>query len=151
MDRLRLALVIHNHQPIGNFDGVFEQAFLDSYQPFLEVLTDFPELAITLHNSGSLLEWLVEHRPEYLDQVRTLIERGQIEIIGGPFYEPILSSIPQRDRIGQIRSYSRYLSDHFGQPVRGMWVPERVWEQSFARDLVDAGIEYTVLDDYHFR
>ena len=28
---------------------------------------------------------------------------------------------------------------------------ERVWEQSFARDLVDAGIEYTVLDDFHFK
>ena len=32
-----------------------------------------------------------------------------------------------------------------------MWMPERVWEQSFARDLVDAGIEYTVLDDFHFK
>ena len=32
-----------------------------------------------------------------------------------------------------------------------MWVPERVWEQSFTRDLVDAGIEYTILDDFHFK
>ena len=151
MSQLRLALVIHNHQPIGNFDGVFEQAYQDSYKPFLDLLAEFPSLAITLHNSGSLLEWLVEHRPEYLDQIRELADRGQIEIIGGPFYEPILASIPQRDRIGQIQQYSKYLENLFGQPVRGMWVPERVWEQSFARDIVDAGIEYTVLDDSHFR
>jgi len=151
VSQLRLALVIHNHQPIGNFDGVFEQAYQDSYKPFLDLLAEFPSLAITLHNSGSLLEWLVEHRPEYLDQIRELADRGQIEIIGGPFYEPILASIPQRDRIGQIQQYSRYLENLFGQPVRGMWVPERVWEQSFARDIVDAGIEYTVLDDSHFR
>lgn len=127
MSQLRLALVIHNHQPIGNFDGVFEQAYQDSYKPFLDLLAEFPSLAITLHNSGSLLEWLVEHRPEYLDQIRELADRGQIEIIGGPFYEPILASIPQRDRIGQIQQYSRYLEKLFGQPVRGMWVPERVW------------------------
>ena len=151
MSQLRLALVIHNHQPIGNFDGVFEQAYQDSYKPFLDMLAEFPSLAVTLHNSGSLLEWLAEHRPEYLDQIRELADRGQVEIIGGPFYEPILSSIPQRDRIGQIQQYSRYLEKLFGQPVRGMWVPERVWEQSFARDIVDAGIEYTVLDDSHFR
>jgi hypothetical protein len=151
VSQLRLALVIHNHQPIGNFDGVFEQAYQDSYKPFLDLLAEFPSLAITLHNSGSLLEWLVEHRPEYLDQIRELADRGQIEIIGGPFYEPILASIPQRDRIGQIQQYSKYLENVFGQPVRGMWVPERVWEQSFARDIVDAGIEYTVLDDSHFR
>jgi 4-alpha-glucanotransferase len=151
VSQLRLALVIHNHQPIGNFDGVFEQAYQDSYKPFLDLLGEFPSLAITLHNSGSLLEWLVEHRPEYLDQIRELADRGQIEIIGGPFYEPILASIPQRDRIGQIQQYSKYLENLFGQPVRGMWVPELVWEQSFARDIVDAGIEYTVLDDSHFR
>lgn len=151
MTQLRLALVIHNHQPIGNFDGVFEQAYQDSYRPFLDLLSEFPGLAITLHNSGSLLEWLVEHRPEYLDQIRELADRGQVEVIGGPFYEPILASIPQRDRIGQIQLYSKYLENLFGQPVRGMWVPERVWEQSFARDLADAGIEYMVLDDSHFR
>ena len=151
MAQLRLALVIHNHQPIGNFDHVCHQAFKDSYAPFLEVLRDFPSLAITLHNSGSLLEWMVEHRPEYLDLVRELCEKDQLEIIGGPFYEPILSGIPKRDRIGQIETYSNYLENLLGQPVRGMWVPERVWEQSFASDIVDAGIEYTVLDDYHFR
>lgn len=151
MAQLRLALVIHNHQPIGNFDDVFHRAFQDSYAPFLEVLREFPSLAITLHNSGSLLEWLVEHRPEYLDLVRELCERDQLEIIGGPFYEPILAGIPRRDRVGQIESYSNYLGNLFGQPIRGMWVPERVWEQSFASDIVDAGVEYTVLDDYHFR
>lgn len=150
MAQLRLALVIHNHQPIGNFDDVCHQAFHDAYKPFLDVLSDFPNLALTLHNSGSLLEWLVEHRPEYLDQVRGLLERGQLEIIGGPFYEPILSGIPQRDRVGQTKAYSAFLEQHFGQKPRGMWVPERVWEQSFTKDLVDAGIEYTVLDDYHF-
>ena len=32
-----------------------------------------------------------------------------------------------------------------------MWVPERVWEQELVRDIADGGIEYTVLDDYHFK
>jgi alpha-amylase len=149
--QLRLALVIHNHQPVGNFDDVFHRALDDSYAPFLELLREFPSIAISLHNSGSLLEWMVEHRPEYLDLVRDLCERDQIEIIGGPFYEPILSGIPRRDRVGQIESFSNYLENLLGQPIRGMWVPERVWEQSLASDIVDAGIEYTVLDDYHFR
>ena len=31
---LRLVIVLHNHQPIGNFDGVFEHAYQDSYRPF---------------------------------------------------------------------------------------------------------------------
>src|SRR4029079_18127447 len=35
--------------------------------------------------------------------------------------------------------------------VNGMWMPERVWEQSLTADLVRAGMKYTVLDDFHFK
>lgn len=149
--RIRLVLALHDHQPIGNFDGVFEAAYRDSYAPFLDVLERYPEIPISLHTSGSLLEWIVDKHPEYIDRVRMLTDRGQVEIIGGPFYEPILAAIPRRDRVGQITAYSRYLEQLFGTSVRGMWVPERVWEQSFAGDITRAGIEYTILDDFHFR
>ena len=148
---IRLILTIHNHQPVGNFDGVFEEALAQSYEPFLDVLEDYPELPVSIHFSGSLLEWMVQNRPEYVDRVRTFVERGQIEIIGGAFYEPILASIPRADRVGQISAYRRYLEKTFGTQVRGMWIPERVWEQTFASDIVDAGIEFTILDDFHFR
>jgi alpha-amylase len=43
------------------------------------------------------------------------------------------------------------LEQTFGAIVRGMWVPERVWEQTFTGDITDAGIEYTIVDDFHFR
>lgn len=151
MTQIRLVLAIHNHQPVGNFDGVFEAAYQDSYLPFLEIVREYPEIPISLHNSGSLLEWLVEAHPEYIDLVRSMVESGQIEIIGGAFYEPILSGIPRRDRLGQIVAFSEYLEQLFGTRVRGMWVPERVWEQTFASDIAEAGIEYTILDDFHFR
>jgi alpha-amylase/alpha-mannosidase (GH57 family) len=49
---LRLVLVFHNHQPIGNFDGVFEHAYQDSYRPFLDVFEEYAELPIALHTSG---------------------------------------------------------------------------------------------------
>ena len=151
MSRVRLVLALHNHQPIGNFEGVFESAYQDSYAPFVEILEQYPDLAISLHTSGSLMEWLVAAHPEYIDRVRGLVDRGQVEILGGPFYEPILACIPSRDRIGQITAYSRYLEKLFGCRVRGMWVPERVWEQSFTSDICRAGIDYTILDDFHFR
>jgi alpha-amylase len=149
--RVRLILTLHNHQPIGNFDGVFEAAYADSYAPFLETLSEFPELPVVLHISGSLLEWLTEHRPDYINRVRELVQRGQIELLGGPFYESILACIPRRDRLGQMRLYKQHLEDLFDTKVRGMWVPERVWEQTFAGDIAEAGIEYTLLDDTHFR
>ena len=113
---VRLVLVFHNHQPIGNFEGVFEAAFQESYAPFLDVLREYPDIKVSIHNSGSLLEWVVDAHPEYIDALRELSQSGQIEILGGPFYEPILACVPRRDRVGQIRLYSDYLETLFGKP-----------------------------------
>jgi alpha-amylase len=150
MSGVRLILALHNHQPVGNFDGVFEAAYRDSYLPFLEVMEDYPAIPFALHTSGPLLEWLVEHRPEYVERVRDLVDAGRVEILGGGFYEPIMTMIPHRDRVGQIAGYSAYLNQVFGATVRGMWIPERVWEQHLVSSIAAAGIEYTILDDYHF-
>jgi 4-alpha-glucanotransferase len=148
---IRFVFVLHDHQPVGNFDHVFEQAYQDSYRPFLDVFERYGHLKLGLHTSGPLLEWLDAHHGDYLDRLAQLVAAGRIEIIGGAFYEPILSMIPRRDRIGQIQSFSRYLKNRLGAEVRGMWMPERVWEQSMTSDLVAAGIQYTMLDDFHFK
>ena len=150
-ETVQLCLVLHNHQPIGNFDGVIEQAYRDSYLPFLEVFESYADLRISLHTSGPLMRWLVERHPDYVARVRSLVAAQRIEIIGGPFYEPILPMLPSRDRVGQIRSYTEYLNQTFSTNVNGMWMPERVWETSLTQDIVRAGIAYSVLDDYHFK
>jgi len=148
---IRFVFALHNHQPVGNFDGVFESAYRDSYAPFLELLEGYPEILVSLHTSGCLMEWLVQHKPEYVERLKRFVARGQIEILGGGFYEPILPMIPSHDCVGQIRTYTEYLEKRFDTRVRGMWVPERVWEQNLVSDIATAGIEYTVLDDYHFK
>lgn len=148
---LRLCIVLHNHQPVGNFDGVIEQAYQDSYLPFLDVFEPYEHLKLALHTSGPLMLWLADQHPEYLDRVKALVAAGRIEIVGGPFYEPILTMIPSRDRIGQITKYTRWLQTRFDTPVSGMWMPERVWESQLTRDIVPAGMQYTILDDFHFR
>ncbi len=150
-NHIRLVLALHNHQPVGNFDDVFQRALDESYRPFLEVFSRYPSLKMSLHVSGSLMEWIETHHADYVDRLAELVDNRRVEIIGGAYYEPILAMIPSRDRVGQIRSYTRWLQNRLGATVRGLWVPERVWEQAFAGDLADAGIEYTVLDDFHFR
>ena len=38
MAKFQLVLLIHAHQPVGNFDDVFERSYAHSYLPFVEVL-----------------------------------------------------------------------------------------------------------------
>lgn len=141
---------IHNHQPVGNFDHVFEEAFQRSYLPFIEVLERYPSVAMSLHYSGALLEWLDAHHPGFLDRIAVLVDRGNIEIMSGGFYEPILTVIPDKDKIGQIRKLSRFVRDRFDYDPRGAWLAERVWEPHLAKPLHEAGIRYIPVDDAHF-
>ncbi|MBI1899673.1 MAG: DUF1926 domain-containing protein [Planctomycetia bacterium] len=148
---IRFALAIHNHQPVGNFDGVFQQAYDDSYRPFLDVFERYAGIKLSLHVSGPLAEWLDRHHPDYLDRLADLVHQDRLEILGGAFYEPILTMVPPQDRVGQVRAYSDWLRRRLGAEIRGLWIPERVWEQSLVSDLATAGMQYTVLDDFHFK
>lgn len=148
---VRLALVVHNHQPIGNFDSVVERCYHDAYLPLVQTIGSFPKLRFALHLSGSLFDWLDERHPEFLDEVAALHRQQRLQILGGPYYEPILPMIPRRDRIAQIRRYGERLAKRFGEAPTGMWLPERVWEQQLVGDLAAAGIDHTLVDDFHFQ
>jgi len=151
MKTINTVFAVHNHQPIGNFDHVFEEAFQHSYKPFLDVIARHPGIKITQHWTGILLEWLVKHHPEIIEKMKEMVKRGQLELLTGAYYEAILSVIPEPDRIGQISKLSDYLHTLFDSEPRGMWLAERVWEQSLVGSLARAGVEFVVVDDTHFR
>jgi hypothetical protein len=151
MAHAKLVFVVHSHQPTGNFDQVFESATDGCYEPFVGALEQHPHVKAGLHYSGPLLEWLERHRPELLVRLRGLADRGQIEIVGGAWFEPMLSVLPDRDAIGQIRAMRYECVRLFGRAPQGMWLAERVWEPDLPRILAAAGVGWVLLDDTHFR
>lgn len=151
MKKIKFAFAIHNHQPIGNFKHVFEHAFTHSYLPFLEILERHPRFKISLHFSGILLEWIKTHHPEALDKLRSMVGRGQVEMLTGGYYEPILAVIPDSDKIGQIQKLTDFLKEEFDTQPVGMWLAERIWEPHLPKPLSEAGVRYTIVDDSHFK
>ena len=117
----------------------------------LGALERHPRIRLGLHYTGPLLAWLVAQRPEAVERIRALADRGQIEIVGGGFYEPILVALPDRDRHGQLVRMADELERVFGRRPAGAWLAERVWEPSLPYDLAAAGYGWTVLDDSHLR
>jgi 4-alpha-glucanotransferase len=149
--RISLALAIHNHQPVGNFGWVFAEVFEKAYAPMVDALEQHPGVRLSLHYTGPLLRWLIAERGDTVARLRVLVDREQVEILGGGYYEPVLASLPERDRIGQLRRMADELEALFGRRPRGAWLAERVWEPDLPTSLVAAGYEWTVLDDAHFR
>ncbi len=151
MPQIYLSLAIHNHQPVGNFDHVFAEATRTAYEPMIAALERHPGVRLALHYTGPLRDWLLAHEPGLLKRVRALVRRGQVEIMTGGYYEPILAALPETDKQGQILKLTRAVKDDFGYDATGLWLAERVWEPHLPRTLAQSSVEYTIVDDTHFK
>jgi alpha-amylase len=151
MPKVQFIFAIHNHQPVGNFEFVAEDAYQKSYLPFLNVLERHPKIKITLHYTGILYHFFERRHPEFIDMLRKLVAEGRAEILSGGFYEPILAVLPDADKVGQIRALSDFIRKNIGYDAQGMWLAERVWEPHLPKCIADAGINHVVVDDFHFK
>jgi hypothetical protein len=148
--KIFLSMVLHNHQPVGQFGFVNEHCVKVAYEPFVTLLEEHPGVKCGIHFTGSLLDYLIAEQQPLLKRIRALVERKQLEVLSGAYYEPILTTLPDTDKIGQIQKLSRTVEDVFGIKPRGMWLAERVWEPHLVRPIAQAGIEYVIIDDTHF-
>ena len=148
---IHFGLLLHNHQPVGNFPWVFEQVYAEAYLPLIAALERHPAVRLSLHYTGSLLDWFEEAHPEFLQRIANLVKRNQVEMVSGGYYEPILPAIPDADKVAQIRRLTERIQRDFGTHATGMWIAERVWEPGMPPFLREANIEWTILDDVHFK
>ena len=148
---LHFLLGIHNHQPVGNFESVVDDAVGRAYHPFLQTIAEVgADLPLTVHCSGSLLAALKARARPTFDLLGRLAVDGRVELLGGGFYEPILALLPDWDKVGQIQALTHFIKSHFGVSPRGMWLAERIWEPQLPRVLREAGVEFVLVDDSHF-
>jgi hypothetical protein len=146
MDKpVNLILVDHSHVPYGVKDEEFEHIYTCKLKPFITTLNKYPAIRGALHYSGILLHWIERAHPEFFMLIEDLISRKQVELIGGGFYEPMMSLISQQDKIGQIELFTDYLRKHFNKRPLGCWLPALAWEPGMVDVLNRCGMSYTFL------
>ena len=142
-------LGFHCHQPVGNFEYIFEKVHRESYGPLVRTLTKH-KVRFSFHSSGILLEWWEKNDPDFIKIIADGVSAGLIELMGGGYYEPVLASIPGRDRTRQLEMQNSACERLFGRTPEGAWITERIWQPDIIACLKDAGIKYAFLDDYQF-
>ncbi|MDR0998174.1 MAG: DUF1926 domain-containing protein [Treponema sp.] len=148
--KLHIIVGAHFHVPYGAGDEEFEKVYNLRLRPFISSLFKFPKIQGTLHCSGTLFNWLERTYPEFLMFIEDLVSSKQVEILGGGFYDPLFSVIPQQDRIGQVELLTTYLRKRFGKKPQGCWIPAMDWEQNLVVSLANCGMAYTFLSESQF-
>ena len=148
--KVTLLFGVHAHQPAGNFEHVLDDAHARCYKPFIETVHRYPDFRLAVHFSGWLLDYLLKRYPADMAKLAEMVARGQAEMFGGGDTEPVLASIPERDRRSQLKALADRLETTLGKRPSGAWLTERVWESAVGPSLADSGIKYVTVDDYHF-
>jgi len=150
MLKVKLLFGVHCHQPVGDFGPDQEAAYERAYLPFLRTLEAHPRVKFAAHYSGALLDWLIKERPEFVELMKKLVKRGQLELLTSGYYAPVLCLIPGEDKLGQIAMANDVLRQHFFLAPRGMWLTAGAWEPDLPKTLARAGVEYVLLNEAVF-
>ena len=59
---------------------------------------------------------------EMRERIAGLVDRGQAEMLGGGFAEPVLPALPDRDRVGQLVRFADEVERVFGRRPLGAWL-----------------------------
>jgi alpha-amylase len=143
---LHLLLVIDHRLPFGSSPEVFEAANARAWQPLAQELFRASGVRVALHYSGAVLDWLETNNYALLTNVREMVGRGQVEVVGGPRHDTVIHSVPSRDIQGQIKEHSKNIERLCGQRPRGLILPKGAWDPVIPRTLARTDMAYALLD-----
>jgi hypothetical protein len=114
------------------------------------------EIPLNLHLSGTLLEAIAWHAPEFLEEVRELNATGLVEFVGSCYGQNIMrffdADYNRRQMNEELDLYRLHLNID-PSSVQVFWPPERVWDtQRLApvlrhAQLLNNGYRYVLVDD----
>lgn len=142
MEPIRLQLIIPFHEPLSATTDQLAEACERFYEPFITRIEAHPQLALTLHFGGHLLDHLSKHREDLLMRVRGLQQRGTLEVLGGLFYGGLPALLPEADVRGQLQMGAEYWESLLGETPGGVWLPELAWSADVPRLLSETDVLY---------
>ncbi len=164
-----ICLYLHMHQPIryreysifdvGNDSNyfnsdynsrqsnerIFKKVATKSYRPMLNLLEKnmqkHPEFKVSLSITGTWLEQAEKWAPELIQQIRRLVDRGQVEILGETYYHSLAFFYNQDEFNDQVRLHSDKIRKIFGVTPRVFRNTELAYNDQLARWAEAAGYQ----------
>lgn len=126
---------------------IFERDYISVYKPAAKFLYSHPAFSMTFAFNGVQLEFLQKKYPEFIELLRELISRKQIEILGGGYYDPAFPLLFPMDRTGQIELLTSEIRSVTGKRPRGINICASIWDYSLTSCFNTCGMDYVLLDE----
>ena len=140
-------MVIRSSLSGRELPDVLEDKYQRLYKKLISFLYANSSYKLTFSFPGQFFSWISKKHPEFIQLLKELVSRKQIEVLGGGYYNPVFPLLLPMDRSGQIEMYGSELSGVLGKRPRGMMVYASVWDSSLISSLYGSGMEYVLLDN----
>lgn len=137
-----ICLYLHIHQPVryrqysifdvsndsnyfhDHYDGrqsnerIFRKVTEKSYRPMLALLErnmiEHPDFKVSLSITGTWLDQAELWAPELIEQIRRMVERGQVEIVGETYYHSLAFFYDKDEFFDQVELHANRIQQLFG-------------------------------------
>jgi hypothetical protein len=145
MSRVDLILSMRFEEPLGASEKEVAKRSESIYSPLLKLLENNKAIKIALYFNGILHDWFQRSDPDFVQRLKELVKRGQVELLTGAYYSPRLDLIPDRDKIDQIRLQTEIISRTFSYKPRGMMIPSDQFEPRLINVLSQLDIDHALV------
>ena len=139
---IQFGILLHSNMP---FTWAYEPAMHSSYRPVAEIALS-QDLPINFHWAGPLSQMMNWRHPEVIKTIQEGIATEKFELLGSAYAQNVMEITSDWANTEQIQYNREVLQSIYGISPRGFWNPERVWDNRFAKLLVDNGYEHTLIE-----
>lgn len=122
----------------------------DMYVESLKILANHPKVHLTVQFGGQDVEWMLHERPEFIRQVREMLDTGQIEVAMGGYSHNFQGCVPEGTH-ANLALAQAFCKKAFGVIASGYWPAESMLNRGMPAALLETGFSYTACDNLNFR
>ncbi|MBU1104746.1 hypothetical protein KJ664_02495, partial [Patescibacteria group bacterium] len=144
------SIFLHIYQPEDQYPDVLDRIVNESYRPIFKFLVKNPSCHLTFNINAVLTElWDRYHYTDLIDNVKTLIDRDQIELTESAKYHAFLPLIPHSEVVRQIELNHETNKFYFGKNYHpaGFFSPEMSYSPKIVQVIGEMGYKYILADE----
>lgn len=141
---------LHIYQPPTQTKDILDRVANESYRKIIGGLLDNPSAKVTLNINGVLTEMLaVNGYQDVIDGIKTLLDRGQMELTASAKYHPLLPKMPDEVIVRQIQHNHDTNRKYFGDLYnpKGFFPPEMAYNEHVGEVVKKLGYKWVILDE----
>ncbi len=111
-------------------------------KPYLSIAYNHPTIPFFFYISGIVFEGFEKSYKECMLVLQELVTRGQVELLGGLYYDsaPLLQAA--KDQRDQIEKLSYYIKKHYKVLHKGLWITPGTFDNTTIPILKKTGAQY---------